>query len=199
MSELVSSVCGELAGLLVPLLVWCGAGKNQGLKAFCIDPRILCPPPLHRTFAPLAPALASTSTAHSQPLELNLGGKIPCAEWRGEWSPACLLIDSDGSRYANGRRHFLCDTGARVGTRPIRTFFLAAWVGLGGTWLVHCVAKTVVLNSRSVSMKMDVYDKDIPCIYVHLIFVPWFPVCCVVCLWVSLSIKFKCRRSPQQL
>ena len=56
----------------------------------------------------------------------------------------------------------MCDTGARVGTRPIRTFFLAAWVGLGGTWLVHCVAKTVVLkNTRNVSMKMDVYDEDI--------------------------------------
>ena len=76
----------------------------------------------------------------------------------------------------------MCDTGARVGTRPIRTFFLAAWVGLGGTWLVHCVAKTVVLNSRSVSKKMDVYDKDIPCIYVHLIIFPLVPSLFVVCL-----------------
>ena len=64
-------------------------------------------------------------------------------ESAGVPGPACLLIDSDGSRYANGRRHFLCDTGARVGIRPIRTFFLAAWVGLGGTCLVHCVVKTM--------------------------------------------------------
>ena len=99
----------------------------------------------------------------------------------------CLLIDSDGSRYANGRRHFLCDTGARVGTRPIGTFFLAAWVGTGGTWLVHCVAKTVVLNNRHVSLKMDVYDEDT--LYFSsfdLIFVPGFPVCCVS---LSLSVN----------
>ena len=48
---------------------------------------------------------------------------------------ACLLIDSDGSRYANERRHFLSDTGPGVGIRPIRTFFLTTWVGLGGTCL----------------------------------------------------------------
>ena len=147
MSELVSSVCG--AGCWCHCAGWCAsAGKNQGLKAFCIDPRILCPPPLHRTFAPLAPQpwpAWSPSPAQCQPPELNLGGKIPCrVKRRGSWCPpACLLIDSDGSRYANGRRHFLCDTGARVGIRPIRTFFLAAWVGLGGTCLVHCVAKTM--------------------------------------------------------
>ena len=187
MSELVSSVCGELAGLLVPLLVWCGAGKNQGLKAFCIDPRILCPPPLHRTFAPLAPALASTSTAHSQPLELNLGGKIPCAEWRGEWSPACLLIDSDGSRYANGRRHFLCDTGARVGTRPIRTFFLAAWVGLGGTWLVHCVAKTVVLNNIEMFQWKWMFTMKI-FKFIWFDFCPPVP-CLLCCVSLSLSVN----------
>ena len=76
--------------------------------------------------------------------DLLLGGKLNSRiKFQGG-----LLIDSDGSRYANGRRHFLCDTGARVGTRPIGTFFLAAWVGTGGTWLVHCVAKTVVLNNR---------------------------------------------------
>ena len=61
---------------------------------------------------------------------------------------ACLLIDSDGSRYANERRHFLCDTEPGVGIRPIRTFFLTTWVGLGGTCLVNnCVAaKTMVIT-----------------------------------------------------
>ena len=66
---------------------------------------------------------------------------------------------------------------------------LAAWVGTGGTWLVHCVAKTVVLNNRHVSLKMDVYDEDT--LYFSsfdLIFVPGFPVCCVS---LSLSVKNK--------
>ena len=67
----------------------------------------------------------------------------------------------------------MCDTGARVGTRPIGTFFLAAWVGTGGTWLVHCVAKTVVLNNRHVSLKMDVYTMKMKIVFrfvsVHLI------------------------------
>ena len=136
-----------MAGCWCHCAGWCGAGKNQGLKAFCIDPRILCPPPLHRTFAPLAPALASpepqpgpATGAKSRrknflPSEEESGAGVP--------GPACLLIDCDGSRCANERRHFLCDTGPRVGIRPIRTFFLAAWVGLGGTCLVHCVAKTM--------------------------------------------------------
>ena len=113
-------------------------------------------------FAPLAPALASlarpepATEAKSQRKNSLLWSRV-----RSRVRPrACLLIDSDGSRYANERRHFLCDTEPGVGIRPIRTFFLTTWVGLGGTCLVNnCVAAKTIWSSLILSS-------------FHLIFVP---------------------------